>query len=539
MTDAKDTETLRRFVLRARRVQAHSLVHDWKGLLHQAEGAFEGHIDISGKLSLNSRLPQNEEAFESLAARVRPMTLKSEPVYHVTVFDALERLLAAAPSVIKADLQRFQELRYAWNAAEIQGTQTQAYALQSMRIDGTDATNLVSDTQLAAGWLYADLVHADAQGPKKEALAFPLRERYSAAVRLFSRIAALTVETLRFVEHLRETETISITQQAWDEDVVVGATELVREVRAFVAPLGTPMPDLRDAKTGLDDDWTQFTVTELLRQKPANHVRVILERSDGSAVAAYDAAVAHRQIDETVAGWHVLVAGSVMFQFEFIFEQGQLVNGLLESWQAFDSTNRLKLASTVLMRQMHDAATMKFEVRGHPLITLEAPTFETQAQCQFEVMSETLENIVAIESITGQAYAPCNGEFSDRDRVRLCRARLLWEGQVVRAMAHPVTVTAFEGAPPQVVVVDPGTVEVGGASVPTPTVCMRHPAMVCSDQGPATTEGLNARKFEVRPPDGEHFLAWNPSLVRPSGDEDLVPTAAWNLTGIDETAFLY
>jgi hypothetical protein len=32
----------------------------------------------------------------------------------------------------------------------------------------------------------ADLVHAGMQGPKKEALSFPLRERYAAAVRLFS-----------------------------------------------------------------------------------------------------------------------------------------------------------------------------------------------------------------------------------------------------------------------------------------------------------------------------------------------------------------
>jgi hypothetical protein len=35
-----------------------------------------------------------EEAFESLAARLRPFTMRKEPVYWETVLDALEKLLS-------------------------------------------------------------------------------------------------------------------------------------------------------------------------------------------------------------------------------------------------------------------------------------------------------------------------------------------------------------------------------------------------------------------------------------------------------------
>src|SRR5690606_21449147 len=88
-----DEETLRRFVLRARRVQAHSLVQSWDELLYHAGGEFQGQIDVSGRMSITRRLPSDEEVFESLASRVRPLTVKSEPVYYVKVLDAIDRAL--------------------------------------------------------------------------------------------------------------------------------------------------------------------------------------------------------------------------------------------------------------------------------------------------------------------------------------------------------------------------------------------------------------------------------------------------------------
>lgn len=138
MAKVSDEEALRRFILRARRVQMHSLVQDWEGLLRYTRSLFNGHLDVSGRMTLSRDLPKDEELFESLVARLRPLTLKSEPVYYGVVFKALERVLDAA-DVDEGHRSRLESLRSAWDAAEIQGTQVQGYAIQSARKDGMDA----------------------------------------------------------------------------------------------------------------------------------------------------------------------------------------------------------------------------------------------------------------------------------------------------------------------------------------------------------------------------------------------------------------
>ena len=537
MVAISDAETLRRFVLRARRVQAHSLVQSWDKLLYHAGGEFHVQIDASGRTSITRRLPSDEEVFESLASRVRPLTVKSEPVYYVKVFDAIDRALSNA-DVDESHRARLGELRGSWEAAEIQGTQTQAYAVQSARIDGTDATNLVSDTQLAAAWLYADLVHADAQGPKQEALAFPLRERYAAAVRLFSHLAALTVATLRAVEVLRDSGELAIEGSPWDEDLVVGESEFVQEARVFVAPPGSAMPDLRDS-LALGEEWSAFTVTELLRQDPANHVRVVLRDEAGETIASDEAAVSRRRPDETAAEWDVLVAGSVVFKFSFDLQDERMTGAHFLGWDAFDSTNELKLASTQLLVQLHHAAAMAFEVQEQELITLGPPTFTERELKGLEVIAQTVEDIVTIERITGRALDPCHARFDDRDRVRLRRARLTWEGRIVHAMRHAVTVTDPGGHPPKVIAITAGTFDVGGAQVPTPNTLMRHPDMTATETSTAPEAGPGAKTYRMQPPDGEHFFAWVPERVQVSGDDDLVITASWDLIGIEEATFSY
>ena len=189
-------------------------------------------------MTLIQELPDSEEAFESLAARLRPLTVKSEPIYFATVLTALRE--AAAD-----EEERIASLEKAWEAAEIQGTQVQAFSLQQSKIDGSEATGFVSDTQLAAAWLYADLVHADATGPKRAALVFPLAERYAAAVRVFSNLASLTLQTLDLIQSLSDAGRLSIGADAFTADVVVGEKQLVREARAYVAEVGTEPPDLR------------------------------------------------------------------------------------------------------------------------------------------------------------------------------------------------------------------------------------------------------------------------------------------------------
>lgn len=128
-----------------------------------------------------------------------------------------------------------------------------ALSVQGSKADGTEATDFVSDTQLAAAWLYADPVHADATGAKKAALLFPMVERYAVAVRNFAHMALLTLATLELLESMADGGSVDLDPQARSADVVVGKSEVVRETRAYVVEVGTTPPDLRMTRGWSDE----------------------------------------------------------------------------------------------------------------------------------------------------------------------------------------------------------------------------------------------------------------------------------------------
>jgi hypothetical protein len=87
-------DLVRRFVVRARRIAAHSLVRDWGRLTGLAEDGFRVRGDIStGTTRIVSRLPPDEEVFESLVARLRPLILQGDALHYTKVFGALGHVL--------------------------------------------------------------------------------------------------------------------------------------------------------------------------------------------------------------------------------------------------------------------------------------------------------------------------------------------------------------------------------------------------------------------------------------------------------------
>jgi len=98
-------------------------------------------------MTITRTFPAEEEAFASLASRVRPLTAKSEPVQHAKIFGAIEGLVGEA-DVENALRNHLCDLRHVWS--EIPANQVQTYSVQSTRNDGIEATNMISDTQLAA-----------------------------------------------------------------------------------------------------------------------------------------------------------------------------------------------------------------------------------------------------------------------------------------------------------------------------------------------------------------------------------------------------
>ncbi len=516
-------DVLNRFVLRARRIAAHSLVLDRAKLQSHASGSFRGTIDTTGKMTMVQELPDDEEAFESLAARLRPLTVRSEPIYFVKVFAALEAVQSAEYE------DRIAALRDAWNDTEIQGTQVQAFSVQQSMADGTEATDFVSDTQLAAAWLYADLVHADATGAKKAALVFPMVERYAAAVRNFSHMALLTLATLELVESMAEAGLVDLDPQARTAEVVVGKSELVRETRAYMAEVGTTPPDLRITR-GWSDEWKPYTVTEMLRQTPNNRVQVALRMDNGDALVEYDGAVVHRSTEIDSRDWHVLVGGCVVFKFGFDFDGDKFLGGHFDGIQVLSGTNELGWATSRLWLQMEQAAAVVFSVNGVQLFELADFAMTPAERRELEVLAEVLGDIVAIERLTGETFDECNSRFTNTHRVSLRRARLIHEAKLIRSKRGPVTATRDVEQPPRAILSAASTLDVGGAKVPLPRTMLWHPKMTAE-----FVETVNGHSsFRMAVPEGERFFEWAPDLLNLMPDSDFSKVTLYNLSGIDE-----
>ena len=86
------------FLLRTRRVMAHSLIREQAALMTKLhKGQVTIWVKVNTKTGEESHRLQveypPEESLESLASRVRPLILSSEPIYYAKAFDALEQLV--------------------------------------------------------------------------------------------------------------------------------------------------------------------------------------------------------------------------------------------------------------------------------------------------------------------------------------------------------------------------------------------------------------------------------------------------------------
>jgi len=529
--------TLNRFVLRARRIEAHSLASNRQTLSALSEFTLAGHIKLDGTMEMRRSLP-DEEAFESLAARVRPVLVKSESVHHRRVLAAIQSALEATGTEIPEYLQaRLAGLQQDWSRFDLDSSNVLRFAMQSSKTDGSETTPQVSDTQLAAAWLYGDLVHVDTHGNKSDGLLFPVKERYSAAVTYFAHAAVLSLMTLDLVMALHELGVVDLDEESLLEDVVVGVDELVDETVAYVGPAGSPMPSL-DFAQELPADFRPFTATELLRQTPANQIQVVLTSGDGSTVGEYEAAVSRREERDGRLHWEALVAGAVTFEVSFGVSNGDVTDSRFEGITSRAATNRMKLAEAMLAREMATSREVSFHVADQKFFALSLPPHVTEEVTYIDVSIDTLYDLVVIENITHQALKPLTGGYKSTDRALLRRTRLLWEGEVVPFRSDPLPTTAPTGVVPQVIVMPATKLSIADIEIPLPMTCIRHPLM-----GPQAVTVVPAsdppadRMMMVVPLD-EPFLAWAPERRHVRGDDDLLQPASWALSHFDEKPFL-
>lgn len=192
--------TLEKFMERAGLVASHSVARGEK-----FRDLARGRIDLlpgEGGWEIRSVMPDNEEAFESFAIRVRPVTLESEDIYYDKILEAIDSV----------DLEPYREqltpkffevrsgLRNRWeNAVNPAGDEAGFISFQyDPNADGR-RESVATMHQLAESWMYTRVAHTNVKARHRDGLDFSRQEQYRAAVSYYSRLASVTLDTAHVI----------------------------------------------------------------------------------------------------------------------------------------------------------------------------------------------------------------------------------------------------------------------------------------------------------------------------------------------------
>jgi len=183
------------FLLRARRVLAHSLIREQAELmskLHTGQFTLAVTVNKTGEETyrLQAEYPP-EEALESLASRVRPLILGSEPIYYEKVLNGLEELIGAAKLNNEIDLAWWHGY---WREVIDANLDAQAYWVAT-------PSGTITDRKLMYAWLYGDVIHA--RSPRSPVIRdLNIDQRYYAAAPGIARICDRVIYTQIMIKGL-------------------------------------------------------------------------------------------------------------------------------------------------------------------------------------------------------------------------------------------------------------------------------------------------------------------------------------------------
>lgn len=207
------------FVMRARRIESHSLLSDLGQFVKWVSGS--ARIEGQGRETsdgiemvdptLEVDLPP-EEVFESLVARVRPLTLQDEGVYHGKVLSALRAFVRDDP----ARRKKADWLRDEWRKVK----QPDNPILLGVVPQLERPTEAASYVAVADAWLYGDLLHCDPRRLEQVG-GVPLGLRYFAAVLVYGQSALRAVATLNLIREWQSVGVLDLDPAAGSEPVTV------------------------------------------------------------------------------------------------------------------------------------------------------------------------------------------------------------------------------------------------------------------------------------------------------------------------------
>jgi hypothetical protein len=255
--EARHLLAVQAFVLRARRVRAHSLASDMKKLFELQKPKFVVHLNpATGEQRVTIPIP-DEEQVESAAARLRPLLLEREAAYHGKVMAAL-LYFARKDSAPDEYVRRLRNLQKLWGAIKPNGKNLRFYEVHQQQ--GDEEATRVSDNELAFAWIYGDVVHADAER-RAATERYGVLERFRAAVPVVAIFMLHTIYTLGLIESLVKSGNLPDLGDVFDQEVVVTESELAVETTVYVAEYdpanGPPKAPAMDEPFG--EGWKPFT----------------------------------------------------------------------------------------------------------------------------------------------------------------------------------------------------------------------------------------------------------------------------------------
>lgn len=213
----ENIERLEKFILRARRVESHSLVRSGKARYFASEPVEFQNIGSVSDVAL-FKYP-NEELLESLAARVRPFVLKSESLFFPTIIEALDVELSSSEKT-ETQIKIIEEL-HRWskdNCENITGS------VSKVSVFGID-DRWVSLPLLAQSWAYIDSVHADPLREKKVGAKTTYEYRLLAASWYFCQVAVKVLELLELIREIHGAHKLLLSEEVWSNAVVLDEVE--------------------------------------------------------------------------------------------------------------------------------------------------------------------------------------------------------------------------------------------------------------------------------------------------------------------------
>lgn len=158
-------EIVEKFILRARRVELHSLVKSGE-VSRLAKPVFNVTILANGSTTIQWPVCKNEEALESLASRLRPFLLKTESIYLRKVFDAILSLVPLE-KFTEDEFENFNAIRK-WFESRCENKNSGRYGIQVISAENKPITDVLWENLIGESYLYIDAIHSDPRGKNKK-----------------------------------------------------------------------------------------------------------------------------------------------------------------------------------------------------------------------------------------------------------------------------------------------------------------------------------------------------------------------------------